>query len=373
MTDYDALARAILQHNRRHRRGRGRTKSTMIWPPRARSASRGAFERVSAREPCAVCGHDSLCLVSRDGGTVLCGRIQSDRPRPNALGDLWVHMRGAPRGPRIARTPPPPRPISERASAAHRDAFYRALLGHLRLWDMDLAALQRRGLSEQAITRGLYRTLPAGGREELARAMAHLDPSPLGVPSVPGLVRTDRVRVVGPPGLLIPVCDPEGRIVAIKIRLRTDDGPRYVSLSSRFHGGASAEAALHVPVRAKSLLDAGADVLIVTEGELKADVITELSGTPCVSVPGVGAWRLALAAVDRWATPGGVILAFDMDRFTSPAVDKAHRALCEALLARDRRVRSARWDRRHKGLDDHLAARARGEISDARSPGVDTP
>ena len=372
MSDRDDLNRAILRHNRRQRRGRRRGGGFVSplaghkFVPRARSSSPGEskFDRVDARHLCPVCHKDSLCLVARDGGTILCGRIANDNPRPNALGELWAHHRGQGSGVRFEPwTAPPANSQSLRATPELCDDAYRALLARLTLWPMDVANLESRGLSAEAIRRGLYRTLPSDGRSAVARAV--LDATGIrDFWSIPGFMRSEvgsYLTLAGPPGLLIPVLDAEGRIVALKIRCRTDDGPRYLSFSARHHGGASAEAALHVPARARALLDAGAESLLVTEGELKADVITELRGLPCVSVPGVGAWRLALAAVDRWKPREGVVLAFDNDRFTNPSVQRANEALKAELRAQGVRARCADWDRAHKGLDDHLAARKRAE------------
>jgi hypothetical protein len=381
MTDMKEMSRLIMQHNRRRKprrkhpaKSKALSRSEVAAGARAARASlsgggshSGQFERVRPGRYCPICHHDSLCLIARDGRTVLCGRIENDHPCPNALGDLWAHhLAGAPSNDvQLPRDLPPPPPCKGgRASPELRDRAYRAVLARLNLWDMDIAALERRGLGKDAIQRGLYRTLPFDGRSRLLREVIEVEDLAQSYWTIPGFRRSEKgnLTLVGPAGLVIPVLDAEGRVVALKLRRRTDDGPRYTYCSAAPWGGASAEAALHVPARARELLNDGADALFVTEGELKADVITELLGLPCVSIPGVGSWRTALEAVERWQPQSGVILAFDMDRFTKPAVQRAQDALVAALTARGVRSRCAEWDAGYKGFDDYLAAK-RGQTT----------
>ena len=56
------------------------------------------FHKVSRREPCPVCGKPDWCVVSNDGGTAICFRVESDRPHGKGG---WVHV--------LKRTLPPPR------------------------------------------------------------------------------------------------------------------------------------------------------------------------------------------------------------------------------------------------------------------------
>ena len=76
--------------------------------------------------------------------------------------------------------------------------------------------------------------------------------------------------------------DLQTRIIALKVRADGGDGPRYSSVSSYNHGGAGAGAHVHVPV-----FDGDCTIVRVTEGELKADVATVLSGILTLGLPGV--------------------------------------------------------------------------------------
>ena len=96
------------------------------------------------------------------------------------------------------------------------------------------------------------------------------------------------------------------------------------------------------------------DELLVTEGPLKADVVTALDGRLCVAIPGVSAWARALPVLEA-LRPRSVRVAFDSDVMTNPAVKLAHDALCSALAAHSIRAASLRWPPSFgKGLDDAL-------------------
>lgn len=318
--------------------------------------------RVTDRHPCPVCERSKLCRVTANGVEVWCSRVSdgATRTMPNALGDVYVHRAGARRW-----TPPPAPPptTTDRADVDTRDAAYGALLARLRLNDGDRAALLARGLTAEHINLGGYSTLPLVGRSALARVIVDL----LGEPDaarVPGIVRrtddTNPTRwwwsLAGAPGLIIPVRDDAGRIVALKVRRRDSrDGPRYTSVSSAAHGGPRADAALHVPLGARALHDRGLP-LVITEGELKADVCTTLAGRPVVSVPGVGRWPLAVELARSWGACV-VCVAFDADAATTPDVARHQRALLTALRAAGVDARLWQWPlSAGKGLDDFFLA-----------------
>lgn len=51
------------------------------------------WNRVTKRDPCKICGHDSWCTINEVLGIALCMRIQSDRPSKNSMGG-WIHRIG---------------------------------------------------------------------------------------------------------------------------------------------------------------------------------------------------------------------------------------------------------------------------------------
>lgn len=321
---------------------------------------------VSPGRRCPVCGADSWCQVSRDGDTVLCKRVEGDRTKENRDGVTFYvhHMNGAPvRHVEVA----PATPRRDRAPIEVRDRAYRAALAHLTLDASDREGLTRRGLDDGTIAAICYRTMPERGRAALARAVVEAVGESAAA-AVPGIVwRTGDDgsgrgwwSFGGSPGVIVPVRDLDGRVVALKVRRRDPigDGPRYLYVTSARHGGASAASVVHVPVAARALREA-ATRLVITEGELKADVSTALLGAPVVSIPGVGAWASGVDLALAWGVRD-VAVALDMDAMTNRRVAAAVRCIVDELRREGLTAAVWRWDPKFKGLDDYLAARAAG-------------
>lgn len=326
----------------------------------------GDWSDVSERHRCPVCNSGSWCQVQRDGNIVLCKRVESPRKKVNADGvEYFVH------GVDLSTWEPPPRPpryCAERADVETLDAAYRRLLSAAGLSAGDRAGLIERGLSAGDVARGGYGSLERRGRSALAKEVIDRVGEHV-VATIPGVAVCEEGErwwwgVRGFAGLLVPVRDLDGRIVALKTRRREVEAgeQRYLYLSSARAGGPSAMHALHVPVAARAMRGSARD-LVITEGELKADVATALSGLPVVSVPGVGSWRKGLDLARAWGDGlARVLVAFDSDKATNRDVARAQRALVDALRA-ERRWRVAVWEwpaAKGKGLDDYLLTK-RGE------------
>jgi hypothetical protein len=98
------------------------------------------------------------------------------------------------------------------------------------------------------------------------------------------------------------------------------------------------------------------DAIRVTEGELKADAATHLSGILTISVPGVSAWRGVIPVLAGLA-PRHVQLAFDGDAATNPLVARATEETAQAVALEGYDVVLESWDGLlAKGVDDALAA-----------------
>lgn len=257
-----------------------------------------AWRHVSHSESCRICDKPDWCAVSADGTWALCRRVDTGagiHKVDKAGADYWLyHLDG--------RTPSrhsifelPSQPCIERAEPAALAQVYRVLLATLLLSSTHWQALHQRGLADVVIFRRQYRTLPLTGRAALAKRIVEQVGAEV-CAQVPGFYIAERDRqrwwsLAGVSGLLIPVRDPEGRIVALKVRADDPgDGPKYTMISSAKHGGPSPGAQVHVP-----LYDGlRGETIRLTEGELKADVATALSGLLTVSIPGVTMWRKAL-------------------------------------------------------------------------------
>jgi len=94
----------------------------------------------------------------------------------------------------------------------------------------------------------------------------------------------------------------------------------------------------------------------LTEGELKADVATALSGLLTVSIPGVAMWRKALPVLQHLQARQ-VLLAFDADWRSNPHVAYALGQAAFALVKAGYEVQVEDWaPTLGKGVDDLLAA-----------------
>lgn len=338
--------------------------------------------RVGPGRPCPQCHHDGFCQVKEDGSEVWCMRDPSGAVREftSSLGPVYVHRLTDEVQPRTTRALV--EPTVERAPVPVRHRAYTALLAQRPLDRVDLDALRARGLPEEHVRTNGYCTLSDRGRARDALAIVEAV-GETAATGVPGIVRRHRrdedparawPHLRAASGLLIPVRDLEGRVVALKMRRRdpVEKGARFVYVSSAKRtprideppslyvdsDGASAEAAVHVPLAALAMRTSSAR-LILTEGELAADVSTALLGEPVASIPGVGAWRAGVDLALAWGARS-VAVALDMDAHTNHHVAQALRCLVRALRAEGFDVAEWRWDARFKGLDDMLAARAAG-------------
>jgi hypothetical protein len=309
---------------------------------------------------CPVCEKDSWCQIGTGEfeGVVLCKRAKSDREKTNKDGvTYWVHRLNAlaVRG-FVERAPVQTGVV--RASESRRHEVYTELLSKLPLSDEHLRDLLDRGLSAEAIRTNGYASLPVQ-RIWLAQLMAKR----FDVSGVPGFVLKEAKKggrywtLAAPPGLLVPVRNRAKQIVSLKVRRDGHEEPRYVAMSSASSGGAKADNALHWPLLANTIWDGCPENIIITEGELKADVVAHLKGWRMVSMPGVGCWAKVVEALR--AIPSdqrkSVYVALDADWRLNPDVSRAMHQLCAALLAEDHQVSVMQWPlERGKGIDDAM-------------------
>jgi hypothetical protein len=270
---------------------------------------------------------------------------------------VYLHRLGHGPRPEADLPPRPAAPEAKRADADTLHAVYSALLGRLTLSKAHREALQARGLADGAIDRAGYRTLPSQGRPRIVRDLR--EPFENKLLRVPGFVvkegRSGRYLTLrGPAGLIVPCRDRGGHIVALKVR-RDDAGEgrsRYCYMSSAGHGGPGPGAPVHCPAGTPE----AADLVRMTEGELKADVVHALTKLPTVSVPGVSSWRTCLAVLKELGCKT-VRLAFDADAGDNPTVARALAGCADALAAAGFAVELERWAAADgKGLDDLLTA-----------------
>ncbi|MHB1524617.1 MAG: DUF3854 domain-containing protein [Candidatus Dormibacteria bacterium] len=357
--------------------------------PRENYKERRSWQRVTRSHPCPVCGKPDWCAVATDGQLVRCQRVEAGafQTATDKTGQTYyLHRLNGEQHARI-ELPPANGAGACRADADTLHAIYGALLGGLALSAAHCDNLRKRGLPDSEIERRLYRSLPVQGRAAKARQLAERFGAET-LLSVPGFIVKDKdgrkyLTIAGAAGMLVPVRDTADRIVALKVR-RDDagDGPRYSYLSSAKYGGPGPGSPVHVPLG----VTAHCQTVRLTEGELKADVATVLSGpaasrrarkarktktkparavpmgTPTLGLPGVAGWKAALPLLRDLQTEI-VRVAYDADAADKPAVARALAACVEGLAAEGFAVAVERWDAADgKGIDDLLAAGKTPEV-----------
>src|SRR5215216_6078067 len=313
---------------------------------------------VTGESPCHVCGKSDWCSVSADGKKAICRRKdggagvrRTDRSGQN----YWLYELNGHRELILSEDVWQQNgEVLEKADPQTLDQVYGTLLGALTLSPAHRQDLHRRGLTEACVKLSGYRTLPLKGREELAQTLVERFGGEV-CSRMPGLYKKEdgQWSVAGATGMLVPVRDIEGRIVALKIRAdEAGEGSKYTYLTSTKYGGPGPGSQVHVPLHD----DLDVSVVRLTEGELKAEVATALTGTLTVSMPGVSSWRPALE-VPRSLGTGVVHLAFDADAKHNEQVALALRESYRTLKERGFEVVLETWPReRGKGIDDLLAA-----------------
>ena len=237
------------------------------------------------------------------------------------------------------------------------DRAYRAVLPLLSLRHPERQHLAGRGLSNESLNaweaRG-YRSAPiswtlrtaiaeaaitAIGKEN-ARSLPFLQTSKK-APN--GLVCSDL------PGLLIPIHDPQERIIACKVRLVDQGQSRFLWWKAR-HSTASTGAPIHVHRSATATL------AIVVEGPIKADLVATLWPTlfgesvTVLAIPGATA-HAGLSESLHQLGLRRVLLALDPDKAGRKTTEELQPRLTRAGFT----VETASWPEDLGKIDDFLA------------------
>jgi len=333
--------------------------------PRRHGAERAGvrlklWHPVTKREPCPVCDRPDWCAVSSDGRVARCMRVV-DGPDVIARED----SDGTPYGLRFLTDGPcdpsayrKHDPEPERASPDVLHRVYSTLLQVLPLSPTHRALLRARGLTDDEIDARGYRSLPLGDQarrkamRDLRAALASSaapGESDKSIPDgVPGIFKG---KLSGFSGILIPVRTHTATARALKVRADDPHAPKYTWLSSSSDDGPSPGAPCHVPTFSGSTA-----TVRVTEGPLKADIATALSGMLTLGVPGCASARSAVEHL-RALKAQVVRLAWDMDARTNPSVAHGLRLAVEVLREEGFSVAIETWDESTgKGIDDALSA-----------------
>jgi P4 family phage/plasmid primase-like protien len=307
---------------------------------------------------CPGCQRHGWCQRSADGAMLMCRRNATGAfvTKTDAAGVVY-HLH------RLIKPPDSTPPVAaerlvevpELADVDTRHEVYSAMLEILGLDAGHYQALLDRGLAPEQISGRGYRTLVPNHQIGIAAAL-HKRFGTQTLLQTPGLFVNGRgwLSVCITPGLLIPVRDVERRIVALSVRpdKPTAGGGKYRWASSKRHKGPGPGAPPHVPLGANRTTR----VWRLTEGVLKADVATALSGIPAIGAPGSGNWRRCLQILKAVGCEI-VRLAFDADAWSNPHVGRAQAECYGTLKAEGFAVEIEQWEALvGKGIDDVLAA-----------------
>lgn len=258
---------------------------------------------------------------------------------------------------------------SELASVYDRNQTYEMMLSMLSLTDKHLNDLIKRGLSLEQIEKNGYRSTPAYGFEQMAKVLKEKGCVIAGVPGF--YEKTQEVWSINfkssCSGILIPYRTISGLIQAFQIRLDnpfTDKKGRktkYIWLSSvDEEKGTSSKSPAH-------FVGSPGDerAVFVTEGALKADIASALSGRTFIAVPGTGCMDSLKEPFEILKKNGTtkVYEALDMDKTVNEYVAKAAKKLTGMIKDYGFKTKTTKWcwdkDKpdENKGIDDMLLSK----------------
>jgi hypothetical protein len=166
------------------------------------------------------------CVVSVDGRLARCQRVEAGawKSGTDKSGQTYHLHRFDGTGPYLAAAPPSRISVASARLASADDLYgvYTAMLALLVLSQLHRENLRERGLPDAEIDRRLYRSLAVQGRARLARELGERFGAEL-LLSVLGFSVKDKdgrkyISIAGAAGLLVPVRDLAGCIIALKVR-----------------------------------------------------------------------------------------------------------------------------------------------------------
>jgi len=262
---------------------------------------------------------------------------------------------------------------SELASVHDRNQTYEMMLSMLKLSDKHIDDLIKRGLSLEQIRQFGFKSTPAFGFTQIAKALQDKECVIQGIPGFYEKANGQWTINFNSrcSGILIPYRTVSGLIQAFQICL---DEPfvdekgkktKYIWLSSvDEEKGVSSGSPAHF------IGDPCDETVFVTEGGLKAYVAHALSGRTFLANAGVGnveTFREPFSILKRNGTKN-MYESCDMDKTVNENVAKGVKKLIELIKEFKFNVKSMKWewDKRNpeinKGIDDMLLSKKKGNI-----------
>jgi DNA primase len=233
-------------------------------------------------------------------------------------------------------------------SISERHKVYTRFLDMLTLSDKHKTNLLQRGLSKKVIEENQYKSIPQV--DDIRKRICWKLSLKYDLKGIAGFF-TDKYNdwdFYSNPGFLIPVRNERKEIQGMQVRIDNCDNRKYRYFSSvNYENGAPAKSYVHIakmPVNGQIRL---------TEGPLKADVASYLSGEPYIAIPGINSYKYLVPMIKSLEVHT-VFEDFDMDKYSKKEVSKGVATVKKLLHQEGIKVISAKWDSRYKGVDDYL-------------------
>ena len=245
----------------------------------------------------------------------------------------------------------------------HIDKVYRIFLRKLTLNKKHKQNLIKRGLDEETIRENGYKSLIPYRNKDKRQGIIKLIQTHFRsrdvFEGVPGFYKVDgEWDFMACDGFLVPLHNDKNQIYAFQVRLDKSftDGRKYIYFSSsKYEGSPSVYGGIHVRKYE------GSTTYLITEGALKGDVASYLSGSNAITIQGIGASHddvveyLTINNIDK------VKFAPDMDLTSNERVRNATVALYKKLKEKEIHVDVLSWTSLYlqegdtvKGIDDYL-------------------
>lgn len=314
------------------------------------------FQRVNRQQPCPVCGKTDWC--SFNDRISICMRVENDHLVPGRMKG-WLY--------KLAETPEYYRPDEITASAVAKastevcDQVYRAFLSLLSLVPYHLKELtEHRGLTVNEIREIGFKSLIEVKPWELCKRLIDMG---FNLEGVPGFYQAPNKKGNGyywcfnySPGFIFPILNKEGKIQALQIRLDKPLGDRKYQLFSS--GNKQTGTSCGVPVHVAQPVVLKDKRIWVTEGALKATILSQRIGAVVLGTVSSNTWAPALELLENSYTESEIIEAYDIDKYTNHHVKTACESFREAITGAGRQLVEATWNNRYKGVDDAVLAKS---------------
>lgn len=311
---------------------------------------------------CAKCG-DKASLT--EGGPVSFWMLMKGIQDPKeAAKDYFNQRDGIPAEKRKKYEAPKPRPETPPAPIEVADHTLRCLFEISNLRKKHREALKEvRKLTDEEIDALGYKSTPLDGKSA-ASQLLKMGCTLKGVP--PFYQHEDGtwdMKLYKRDGVMMPKLTASGKYRAVEISMNPGkdpsfEGAKYLPYSSAdLKNGTENRVYCHFRHGSRGLRR-----VILTEGVMKADIISTLSGYSVLSISGVNSQQYlpgALRALSNVDIFEGIYIAFDNDVKEKEQVQKALTKLTSLMdtLGIKYKDISASWPEEYKGLDDYLLSK----------------